>query len=204
MGEVTEPAEAAPAQVDDLRSKSFERQKDDWYPEPAWCVELLAAAEPFADTIWDPCCGKGTIPGVFQARGKTVIGHDKVWRGWGPKPARGVGIDFLAGKPLKASGDIVMNPPYKVLQEFIEQAMRTGAGKIAVLTRTSFLASRRRYQWFVDLPVKRVWILSDRPSMPPGDVAVEAKGGMSDYCWIIIQPGWDKEPRLNWLARGDA
>lgn len=203
MDEVIEPVAAAPADVDDIGSSKFERQKDDWYPEPAWCVELLADAEPFADHIWDPCCGKGTIPSVFQARGKRVTGTDIVWRGWGKKPARKHGLDFLAGAPLKASGDIVMNPPYKVLREFIDQALKTGAGKIAVLTRMSFLASAKRYDWFVQLPVKRVWVLSDRPSMPPGDVAVKATGGMADYCWIILQPGWDKEPRLNWLARGD-
>lgn len=206
MDGVAQPAAPAPnpADVDDIGRAGFERQAEDWYPEPAWCVELLADAEPFADTIWDPCCGKGTIPTVFAERGKKVIGTDLVWRGYGRKPARKHGLDFLAAAPLKATGDIVMNPPYKDLVAFINRALLCQPGKIAALTRLSFLASRKRYDWFAQLPVKRVWILSDRPSVPPGDVAVEAKGGMADYCWIVLQRGWDKEPRLNWLSKGEA
>lgn len=194
---------AAPADVVNIGSSKFERQKDDWYPEPSWCVELLADAEQFAAHIWDPCCGGGTIPKVFEARGHKVLGTDLVWRGYGPKANGGVIHNFLSipKGTTRASGDIVMNPPYKLLSQFIDKALTLKPGKVAVLTRLSFLGSEVRHDWFVDLPVQRVWVLSNRPSMPPGDVAVEAKGGMADYCWIVLKPGWNKEPRLNWLAR---
>lgn len=176
-----------------------ERHDTDWYVDPAFCTELLIAAEPFFGRIWDPCCGGGTIPTVVAEVWPSAIGNggsDLVYRGYGEG-----GRDFFTDQgPYE---NLIFNPPYKIAEQFIVHALNVTSRKVAALVNLKFLSSQgRRDRLFSAHPPARVWILSRRPSMPPGGSGIQAKGGTADYCWII----WNKRgspierPMIGWLA----
>jgi hypothetical protein len=151
--------------------------------------------EDFGPAIWDPCCGRGTIPARCLARGISAIGSDIVDRGYGA-----VGLDFFElTQPTSVS--IISNPPYKRLQAFVDHALRLTTGKVAVVASLAFLASRGRKPWYESGPLARVYVLSRRPSMPPGEALVKASGGSLDYAWFVFDREHRGAPIISgWLA----
>jgi len=176
------------------KRSGYERDGLDWYVEPRWCVDLLLDHEPFDGLTWDPACGGGVIPEALWERNLQVECSDVVDRGC-------VGHfdhDFLAVVPPFVPDNILTNPPYRHATEFILRARCIARRKVAVITRLDFLASQRRKPLFDG--AARVWVLSKRPSMPPGGFEGPAKGGQHDYCWVV----WDRAHRgpcrIGWLA----
>lgn len=159
------------------------RWPSDWYIEPSDCVHSLFDAVAFDGAIYDPACGGGTIPGVARARGYEADGSDLVYRGYG----RG-GVDFLRDQTRRSN--IVTNPPYRLAEEFAQHAIEVTDGRVAMVTRISFLNGQRRAQSLYDEhPPSMVLVLSKRPSMPPGGMNVPARGGTADYIWIVWEAG---------------
>ncbi len=191
-----DPSPAAGVSNPKQKASGYERDPLDWYVEPAWCTELLAAEIDFK-SVWDPACGCGTIPKVFSEIGSAAHGTDIVVR-WSWQTYTG---DFFTVKKDRTPyfTDIVTNPPYRLAEAFIRRAFELDARKIAVLVRLDFLASQKRYKLFTDLPPQYVFVLSRRPSMPPGGSNVPAKGGMHDVCWIIWDALQDAPTEMRWL-----
>lgn len=176
-----------------IGGQRYERADGDFYCEPAWTVELLADAEPFVGEIWDPCCGSGTIPAVFEARGYRTFASDIADRG---APAASIG-DFLAYH--RQADNIVTNPPFSLAERFITHALKLARLKVPVLVPLSFLAGQRRHALFAANRLARVYVLSKRPSMPPGGRGIEARGGKTDYCWIVFDHGHRGPAQIEWL-----
>ena len=180
------------------------RAEDEWYVEPAWCVEALADAEELSHVIYDPACGGGVIPTTLAARGHPVHATDIVNRGdnWDYQH------DFIRDPPLFPHSDIVCNPPYlrgEGTIAFINRAVNAGYRKSCFIVNESFLFSRRRMDMFKQWPLERIWFLSDRPSMPPGELLasgeIEAKGGTANYAWLVFRPGYEGEPTCGWIGK---
>lgn len=178
------------------KRSGYDRADLDFYIEPQWTVELLLDREPFDGLTWDPACGSGTIPAAFEARGLDVRASDLVDRGW-PET---VLHDFLGNGWVDPDqlpvvvDNIVTNPPYGrgvTARRFVETARQIAQRKVAVFVRGDFLFSQGRRHLLSD--AARVYVLSKRPSCPPGDAylrgEIEAKGGQHDYCWVL----WDAE-----------
>jgi hypothetical protein len=160
-----------------LKRSGYIRDPDDWYVEPSHSVEALIAAHPFHGMVYDPACGKGTIPEAFKARGFQVIASDLRDRGYG------VVADFLGeGHPTRVD-NIVTNPPYRKAIEFIARARELAKRDVAALVRLDFLASQRRMQLVNEAAA--IYVLSKRPNMPPGGQVVRASGGQHDFCWVV-------------------
>ncbi len=203
----------------------YGRADDEWYVEPGWCVDLLLAVAPFAGSVWDPACGCGTIPKAFARIGQSCIGSDLRDRGYGTAP-----IDFLRRQARYGGADtpdnIVCNPPYghgRSAEAFIRHALAIARRKVAMLVNEKFLYSQGRHDLFTSAPwgaqslstgretaggagtrPTRLWFLSSRPSMPPGELlasgAVEPKGGTMNYLWIVWERDRAPEPP-GWLIR---
>lgn len=182
--------------------RTHNRDPGDFYIEPAWAVDLLLDAEPFYGDVYDPACGSGVIVRQFRARGIDAFGTDIVSRGFAPG-----GRDFLDYAPTdhRPAANIVSNPPYALAQAFVEKALSIATHKVAMLVQAKFPYSQRRHALFSQRPPARIYFLSTRPSMPPGDKllagTVVAKGGKLDYAWIV----WSKDHRgptqAHWLLR---
>lgn len=166
------------------KSKSIPlRHPEDWYVEPRFCVEALAdLIEPGLNGslwrgrksgVWDPSCGAGNILSVFRDRGFSVIGTDIVDR---------LSLDFHGCHDfLQLERDvlppgiwsIIFNPPYRDAENFARQALRLAKRFVAILVPLNWLASRARHAFFTEHPPLYVAYLSQRPSMPPGDVVAD-------------------------------
>lgn len=187
------------------KAPQYDRAADDWYVDPPFCTELLIEAEDFTGQCWDPCCGRGTIPWVLRAAGIGCHASDLRDRGGG------FVHNFLTDKPLESIDHIVMNPPYgkaKLAVAFIERARQIAHCKVAALVSEKFLYSEGRHQLFSAGGLYRVYFLSSRPSMPPGEMLeagqIEAKGGAVNYCWLVFLRGYAGAPTCHWLIKPEA
>lgn len=175
------------------------RHPQDWYVEPEWCSRRLFEVERFGPTIWDPSCGLGRILVSARAAGYVVAGSDLVERSehceWT--------ADFMATQPLERGAQIVSNPPFGIADAYAKHALRH-AEKVALLLPTKWMNAAGRGAWLETTPLRRVWLLAPRPSMPPGPVieAGEKPGnGTVDFAWFVWERGYDGLPELHWLRR---
>lgn len=195
----------------------------DWYVEEQWVTHRLADfvdLEPDA-TYLDPCCGQGNIVEALRARSLTAYGTDLFDRYSSP---HFMGVhDWLgdqvhmleAMQPLS----IIFNPPYSrqdgllvagLTERFIRRALTVATHKVAALLPVKWLASRGRYQLFAkDHPPTEIWILCERPSMPPGHIIEQLgkkafKEGKVDYMWVVWdRRRWMPHVPISWIPARD-
>ena len=87
------------------------------------------------------------------------------------------------------------------MQEFCEHALDLEASKVAVICLVRRLNAAR---WLQELPLIRIWLLTPRPSMPPGSWIAKGNkpgGGTQDFCWLVFERGYAGEPTIGWLHR---
>ena len=195
------------------RPKGSTRHAWDWYVEQQWVTHrLLDMIDMEQDvTYLDPFCGGMNIPDALGSRGLTAFGTDLFQRTDSP---RFMGQhDFLGDQVhlLEASPalSIVMNPPFSyqdgrlvaaLAERCCRRALAVATHKVCALLPLKWLGSQGRYRLFNELTPTGIWVLTERPSMPPGDL-IEALGddafahGKIDYMWIV----WDKrrEPMID-------
>jgi hypothetical protein len=182
-------------------SHIWNREANDHYVEPAWCSERLFDVEEFYGRINDPCCGFGTIPEAAYRAGIGATACDLVDRGY----KGGWVEDFF--ESTWPRDNIVSNPPFDVASQFVLHALKLTGGKVAIIFPTARLnaANGPKGKYWIDgLPLRRVWLLTPRPSMPPGHVLAaggKPEGGKEDYCWLVFERGYAGNPELGWLHR---
>ncbi len=201
------------------RLPRYPRAAGEWYVEPVGATLALLDVERFVGPVWDPACGQGNVLAACTARGVPAVGSDTVQR-FAPTPAPlwAGPFDFLGGEPdaplcppPEAWGvpNVVTNPPFdrgRGTAAFIRRALALATGKVAVFADLGFLAGeQRRAGLWSETPPHRVWVLTPRPSCPPGvflQGGGKAEGGSADWCWMV----WDRtapaarpgETRLGW------
>jgi hypothetical protein len=167
---------------------------DEHYVEPEWVSKRLFEEEEFTGRIYDPACGFGRIVLSAKKAGHQAFGSDKVYRGWDTTTQ-----DFFWHNSKHAN--IVSNPPFDVFQKFTEHALHLAVNKVALIMPTARLNAAR---WLAALPLRRIWLLTPRPSMPPGHVIAsggKVGGGKSDYCWLVFEQDCVGHPETRWLHR---
>ncbi len=58
--------------------------------------------------------------------------------------------------------------------------------------------------WLKGTPLARVWLMTPRPSMPPGHTITAGEkpgGGKVDFCWLVWTKGRIGPADLRWLRR---
>lgn len=173
-------------------SHIWQRGDLDWYVEPERCTAQLLKVERFIGKIHDPCCGQGNIVKTLIEHGYNASGSDLVDRtgsaGWFKGES-----DFLGDRAMWAD-NIIMNPPFfrgVGTEGFIRKALSVVTGKVAAFTEVRFLTSiGRATGLYKELPPARIWMVTPRPSCPPGEflqAGGKASGGTPDFCWMV----WD-------------
>jgi hypothetical protein len=178
-------------------SHIWERDDADWYLEPQWVSERLFDVEPFdrSASLLDPCCGIGQVAGAAVRHGYSVIAADIVDRGYPGCEIQNF-LDRKSGPP-----SIVGNPPFDSVEAFARHALELGANKVALVFPTARLNAAR---WLSELPFRRAWLLTPRPSMPTGAYVLaggKVGGDRRDFCWIIFERGYVGRPEICWLHR---
>jgi hypothetical protein len=175
----------------------FDRDENDFYCEPSWVSERLFAVEPFVGVVWDPASGLGTIPRAARAVGLTNFASDIAEHGYGPIQ------DFLTARAPTDVFSVVTNPPFKLARAFVERAIELGATKTAIIFPVPRLNAAK---WLQSMPLARIWLLTPRPSMPPGEVIARGEkpgGGKTDFAWLVFDRTHDGPPQLRWLQRAN-
>jgi hypothetical protein len=189
-------AEVAPRE---LNAHLWARHPDDFYVEPFWVSERLFEVERFPGSILDPACGLGRIVMSARNAGYQAFGEDKVERSYFCEREH----DFLSD--LRFGPDsIVSNPPFGIAQQFAVEAINAARLKVALLLPTLWLHGDERSRWLAETPLRRVLILTPRPSMPPGPVieaGIAPGGGKNDFSWFIWEAGFSGAPEIGWLRR---
>jgi hypothetical protein len=188
-----------------IRSHIWQREEHEHYVEPSWCSARLFEEENFIGLIWDPCAGFGTIPEAAMAKGHLVYASDLVDRGYSGLNRQ---LDFLQwgdSGPWKGPWNIVCNPPFNIFREFAERALALiETQKVAMIMPVPRLNAAR---WLEDTPLKTIWLMTPRPSMPPGHVIASGEkpgGGKTDYCWLVWERDYSGDPSIKWLRRDTA
>jgi hypothetical protein len=175
----------------------------DFFIEPSWVVDLLLDAEQFICHVHDPACGIGTIVQACRKRGILATGTDIVDRGFGY--CCGPEFDFLDIPVGNWFENIICNPPYGLAEPFVRHALALTRRKAAFLLQAKFPYSQKRHELFKQHPPARVYFLSTRPSIPPGDLflaqQIERGGGKLDYCWMVWSRDHVGPTTCHWLIR---
>jgi hypothetical protein len=180
---------------------NFERDPNDWYVEPRWCSQRLFEEEDFDGEILDPCCGWGRIVRSAIDAGHPARASDIIIRPNGDAAVDKLKCraDFrdLAGPAV----NIVCNPPYSVLPTFTQSALKLARRKVAVIFPVARLNAAH---WIMDAPLRRVWLMSPRPPMPPGsylEAGHKPGGGRVDFAWLVFDRAHSGEAEVRWLHR---
>jgi hypothetical protein len=181
-----------------LQAHVWQREADEHYVEPFWCSERLFEEEKFDGPIWDPCCGFGRIPESAARAGHLVVATDIKNRGY---RALTCTRDFLTMTESEAP-NVICNPPFNITAAFARHALSLpGVDKVAMIFPTARLNAAH---WLRETPLLRVWLMTPRPSMPPGHTIAAGEkpgGGKMDFCWLVWAKGHQGLPELRWLRR---
>ena len=176
-----------------MRASGYDRVANDWYVEPRWAIDALLDVESFAGRSLDPSCGGGNIPKALHARGLHCDGSDIEDRNFGT-----TGLSFF--DRTDDFDNVITNPPYGVIEEYVKHALSRTTGKVAVLARLALLEGMKRRTFLQASPLARVWVSSRRMSMPPGGSDIPAKGGAIAYGWFVWEHGHVGPATVGWLA----
>lgn len=188
-------------------SSLWAREADDWYVEPEWCSARLFEEERFDGRVHDPSCGGGNIVKSALAADIYATGSDIVQRS---DYCSYLG-NWLEADPDYGFDNIVSNPPFKLCDDrasgthpFVEKCLSLASRKVALLLPANWVQGERRSRWLEKTPLRRVWFISPRPSMPPGHVLAAGHrpgNGTTDYAWFVWLKGYDGTPEIRWLRR---
>lgn len=173
------------------------RKENDFYPTPAVVIETFLDNYHIGDNgeitkILEPCAGNGNIIKALQERGYTSIKAVELRKEEAENLNNMLGYgnfaiaDFLTLNP-KHIGDIdvvITNPPFSLAMEFLQKSLEIvkDDGKVILLLRLGFLASRKRFGFMRENPPTEMYVLNQRPSFT-------GKGtDAQEYAWFV----WDK------------
>lgn len=198
----------------------------DWCVDESWVAwQLFVALGGFArekaagEAIWDPSAGSGRTLVTFAENGFRLFASDVVNRIdaslFDPESAPApdfFSADFTETTAAPAPCSIVGNPPYSyieaIAEAFVRHALKLTSRRVCMVLPTKWLGTQGRFALFAeDHPPQAVLVLTQRPSMPPGDMikALGTKafrGGVVDYAWFVwdvTRPTPRHETRTIWL-----
>lgn len=145
---------------------------------------------------WECACGKCDLSNELIRLGYNVVSSDLYYY---DVPNVKVGVDFLKCEGY-FKGDIITNPPFKSLTEFILKGLELTNRKLFIFSRLQTLESFNRYEKiFKTTPPSYVLPFVKRvPCYKNGDTS---KGSsVTPYAWYI----WDKKDKskktiVEWL-----
>ncbi len=164
---------------------NFEETKH-FIPTPPYAIRALyhyvapdlANAAPLL-TAWDPAAGHGHV-----CRTMKEYGHLSV-RGTDITPFEEEGVEVLDFLNSTDTADVIItNPPYKYLDEFIQQGLQRSNSALALLVRVQALEGQNRYKnFFSTCPPSKIALFSDRIPFKTGKVVRKAPK-MFFHVWL--------------------
>jgi hypothetical protein len=171
----------------------------DNFPTPPWAtralLEKILNHNDFSNqSCLEPACGAGHMSKVLDEYFNNVTSSDFYNYGYGKN------IDFTQSLYINESYDwVITNPPFKLAEKFIDEALKVARVGVAVLVRTVFLESIGRYQRLFNItPPSCVAQFSERVPIVKGRLDIKASTA-TGYAWCIWEKNLSIEPRLKWI-----
>lgn len=171
-----------------------DRHKEDFYATEPKATKLLCDVEQFNNKILEPCCGQGHMSEVLKSNGYSVTSYDLVDRGYGDIK------DFFS--LTHWDGDIITNPPYKNVLNYVKHAIDIvdNGSKVAMLLKVLFLEGKERGKYMLENPPKYIYVFSGRIKCAiNGDFDTINNGGALAFAWFVWEKGFKGEPKVRWL-----
>lgn len=202
-----------------MQQRQEARDALDDFPTPMWATRALC--EWLTDDqhllghqlVREPCANRGYMAIPLKEYFSTVEAFDVHDYGVG-YPVH----DYLFG-PLPDLVDwTVMNPPFRLAQQFIERALKTSKQGVAVFCRSAFLEGGQRFlDLFSKQPPSMILQFTERVVLHKGvmrqagekywDAAAnDGEGKMrrassaTAYCWIIWEAPVGHTSGFDWIA----
>ena len=163
----------------------------DNFPTPPWATRALV--EQYLDkqtlstqTCLEPACGAGHMAKVLKEYFDSVDSSDIYNYGYGEVR------DFTKAAPDTPNYDwVITNPPFRLAESFINQALKIASSGVAILARTVFIESIGRYdRLFSKTPPTQIAQFCERVPMVKGRLDAKATTA-TGYAWLI----WDINQR---------
>lgn len=171
-----------------------EREENDFYATDPEAIDKLFQVEEFDNNIWECACGDGELSKRMIEYGKNVLSTDLIDRGYG------IGRCNFLEQDECFDGDIITNPPYKYITEFILNAIKLSKNKVAMFCKLTTLESQSRYEdIFKTYPPKTIYVFSKRISCYKNNDKSAYKSSAVCYAWFIWEKGFTGEPTVRWV-----
>lgn len=168
------------------------KQNADFYVTPSYVIEALLNREKFIGTIFEPCCGSGSIIKTLKnLTNNKIIGCDINGNKYGYNQA-----NFL--DRTKSMANIVTNPPYNQVLSIIQHSLNLYNKKMAFLIRLAFVETQKRYNLIFknNLPYK-IYVFSKRIDFRP--TSITGIGGGLITAWLVWHKNYQKTTYLEWI-----
>lgn len=180
------------------------RRKLDQYFTPLFFTEVLHNHPIITDDqkLFEPCSGQGDIVQVLDLEGKRLVVTNDIdgelpsdFHADARKPEC---FDFIRNDPDPKSWVIVTNPPFRSAFPILQNAVASGASKVALLVRLTFLEpTDERQAWLKQNPPSQIII------MPRWSFLNNGKTDSATYAWIV----WEREgtgtAKVSFYSRSD-
>lgn len=156
-------------------NSAYGRAESDFYPTPPEATVALMEflRIPKGKLIWEPACGEGDMVEAIGQIGYNCIGTD----------IRS-GKDFLTTDKIPCDW-IITNPPFSLAEQFIKRCVEHNVN-FALLLKSQYWHSKKRYPLFFSFPPKFILSLTWRP-----DFLFKKRGSGSplmDVMWCVWYP----------------
>jgi len=176
----------------------------DYFPTPPWATralcewigEQVGAGHMKANlTAWEPACGEGHMAIPLLEYFASVIYSDVIDYGFYGQEV----YDFLLCGPRSADW-IITNPPFRLGEQFVIEALKRATSGVAMLVRTAFLESVGRYQdLFKPYPPAAVLQFTERVPMHKGKLTATGSTATA-YCWVVWRKNSKAATEFGWIA----
>ena len=173
-----------------VQRHALSERGDDAYFTPPVATEALLRHEKLPHRLWECACGNGIgILDPLRTAGHEVVGSDLVDYG---RPDCFSHRDFLLERKAPDGCEaIITNPPYKLVEQFVEHALELSP-LVVMLLRFAFYELERRCAILEGCGLARILCFRKRLPMMHREGWEGRKGnsGMA-FAWFI----WEREHR---------
>lgn len=172
---------------------NYRLNKGDVYETPEYLTENILKKEDLIGSILEPCCASGKMSRAIEGAGYKVrsfdIREDDIY-GEG-------GVDFLGF--TEKYDTIITNPPYSIAQKIVEHAIEYSNYKVIMLLKLDWLAGKNRREFYENNKPKKIYVVSNRPTLYPANTPEPENRGRIEYAWFVWEKGYKGEFIVDWV-----
>lgn len=186
-------------------STTRKRVENDFYATPEWATKAILSEIKLSGSILEPAAGQGHISKVLKEfyPYNEIVSTDLIQR----EEKFGIpitgGIDFITHNYNRKFDNIITNPPFDKIQDFIEKALTISNDKVIMFAKIQLLEGTKRKKLFENAPLKYIYVFSKRvnPMRNGEELDENGKPWASTMCfaWFVFEKEYEDEPIIRWI-----